>query len=120
MVARISREMRLVMLFVLGAGLLAVIITIIVVSAARAAYPQTPASQSTDVDAFSSLDISDFQFPDDYTQTWKPTWYASRDQQSHWTWEEVQKYWIDPRTSVIRSLKDQNDKKIDKLLSGAP
>lgn len=116
MFARLPRDIRLFILGALGAAFLAVIITIVVVASGpgRARTAAMPTIQ----DSLSSLDLGSFQLPPQFTQTWQLKWYASRAQQKKWTWAEVQRFWVDPRESVLKSLSAENAKKIEELVSG--
>jgi hypothetical protein len=115
MFAQLPREIRLFILGVLGAALVAVIITAAVV--ATGPGRDRAAAMPTIQDSLSSLDLGSFQFPSAFTHTWQLKWYPSREQQKKWTWAEVQRFWVDPRTSVLESLSAENAKKIDELLS---
>ncbi|HUZ16796.1 MAG TPA: hypothetical protein VMV68_00295 [Spirochaetia bacterium] len=115
--ARLPREIRLFILGALGAAALAVIITVIAMSAGR--RPQAPVAVENGIQkSLSSLDLSDFQFPNSFIETWRPKWYPSRQQEKKWTWTEVEQFWIDPRTSVIKSLSEENDSKMESLFGG--
>ncbi len=115
---KISNEMRLFILGVAGACVLAVIVTVIVMAVgnSRTAPPKT---ESADLaGSLSSLDLSNFQVPDSYIEVWKQSWYPSRAQEKKWTWDEVQRFWLDPRKSALAGISEENDKKVTELFKG--
>ena len=115
---RLSRQVRIFILGALGAGVAAAIITIIILAVTT--RPVQPSQAPTDnlSATLSALDVSNFQVPRRYTQAWQAKWYASRPQQKRWPWEEVQRFWKDPRKSALASIAAENDKKMNTLFNG--
>ena len=115
---KLPNDIRLFLLGVLGACVVAVIVTIIVVASSNRA-PKTAVAPAPDLaSTLSSLDLSNFQIPESYTTAWKQQWYPSRNQEKKWTWQEVQRYWRDPRKSALASIAAENDKKLNELFKG--
>lgn len=115
---RVSGEMRTFLLGVAGACVLAVVITVIVMASSNH-RPRPAAAPAADLaGSLSSLDLSNFQVPNSYTEVWKQKWYPSRVQEKKWTWTEVQRFWLDPRRSALKSISEENDKKLNELFKG--
>lgn len=118
MIPKLSREVRWFLLGVAGVSLVAVLITVIVVATSNR---QTPFSQPERVNlagSLSSLDISDFRIPSSYTEVWKPRFYPSRARETKWSWPEVQRFWLDPRKSLLASITEENNRKMQELFKG--
>lgn len=115
---KLPHDIRLFILGVLGACVVAVIVTIIVVASSNRTQATAAAPAPDLASTLSSLDLSNFQVPESYTEAWKQQWYPSRAQEKKWTWEEVQRFWRDPRKSALASITAENDKKINELFKG--
>ncbi len=115
----LPREIRLFMLATLAVALVAVLIavTVSLATGKPAPGPQPDASLTSTIERFS---FSDLEFPKDYVTVWKQRWYLSRPQQTAWTWEEVQRYWKDPRQSALATVSARNNARIRALLQGVP
>lgn len=118
MALKIDNQLRLFLLGVLGASLVAVLVTVIVVSTGGRSTPTPTLPRSDIARGLSSLDLSDFKIPPSYTEAWKQKWYPSRARQNKWTWEEVQRFWRDPRKSALKSIIEENNRKMNDLFKG--
>lgn len=118
MTLNVSREVRWFILGALAAGIIAVLITVIVVAAGRGGAPASHTPKVDLANSLSSLDVSDFKIPKSYNQVWKQKWYPSRKREKRWTWTEVQRFWIDPRKSLLTSISSENDKTMKALFKG--
>jgi len=114
-----SREIRLFTIATVAVAIVAVLITVTVSLTARrsASAPHPDASLAATIER---LSFSDLEFPKEYVTVWKERWYASRPQQKAWTWEEVQRFWKDPRQSALATVSAQNDARIRALFQGVP
>jgi hypothetical protein len=115
---RLPNDIRLFIFGVLGACVVAVIVTIIVVASSHRRPPEVKVERPDLASTLSSLDLSNFQIPESYTEVWKQKWYPSRAQEKQWTWEEVQRFWRDPRKSALNSITAENDAKMNELFKG--
>ena len=115
----VSREVRLFAIATLALAVVAVVIAVTVSLATRkpAPAPQPDTSLSATMER---LSFSDLEFPKEWVTVWKGRWYPSRPQQAAWTWEEVQRFWKDPRQSALATVSAQNDARIRALFQGVP
>ncbi len=115
----IPREIRLFILATVVVAIVAAVIAAAVSQSGRKPVASLPidTSLSASIERFS---FSDLEFPKDYVTVWKDRWYSSRPQESAWTWEEVKRFWKNPRTSALATVSAQNDARMRALFEGVP
>lgn len=114
------KEIRLFILGVLGVSVVAVVVTVVVMTTSNGAHRLSNIQKQAVglTSTLSSLDVSSFQIPERYTEAWKQRWFPSRSREKKWTWDEVQRFWRDPRRSALSSITAENDRKLHELFQG--
>ncbi|MEW5816866.1 MAG: hypothetical protein AB1798_15905, partial [Spirochaetota bacterium] len=66
------------------------------------------------------IDSTDLKIPAEYSQIWEKKWYPFRGKMEKWSWEEVEKYWIDPIEIGINIVSEENDRLIKEIFGKVP
>ena len=99
---------------------IAVIITIIIILSGRPAEKISSETPAVYAEPNEDPGFIDFKIPDDYKEIQKSRWYMTREDKEKWSWDEVEKYWIDPFSIAAEILETENNKIIDEIFKDIP
>lgn len=114
-----ERELKIIVVAVAGATIIAVVGAILVSIArnrdapARAVVEPAPEPEVP-------LRVSDLEFPPEYREITVSHWYLHRTPRSEWSAEEISEYWSKPPIVDANRLKSESDAFIRSLFEQVP
>lgn len=111
-----TRWFRIYLLGVVGAALIAVVITVMVGLSRRPRIEPAPMPQRPPA---VTLKLSDFLI-DDPVPLDEPDWQLTRPPRQKWEREEVMEFWVDPVEMGIEQLGGENDRMVADFFDAVP
>jgi hypothetical protein len=118
------REIKLSAAAILLLGLIAILITVIVLSGGGEAEREEPrpAERTAPAEGVQDVEYDTFRMliPEDYKGIFRADWIPYRERHSSWASTQIDPYWIEPRTLVEEELEKETDESVQSFLEELP